>query len=233
MNKYLNKKGVSLFLLVLSMTITSIILMTATTYYLQLRSNIDDINDTYLAYGEAYNKYYDVSHSDYNSVATKGSKNNQIANTPWSYDISVNNTPKKLSSTSGSFKESEVKFNNSKSPKDSFSLYVETMSKDAGYIGNFGEENGYVKLPNGLILQWGRVKIKRFFDSANTGEYVHINFPQKILNAVASISLQQPSTGDAYTIYVQNVTENNAVIVTDSSYYAYPSGYVYWQAIGY
>lgn len=218
-----------------AMSILSIILINALAYYFNAQKAFINVSQEYTAIGSAENKYYVLSKDNYDAVYDKENNlSESLKYSPWSYNISVNDTPKYVVNNKfGKYKESKIDMINSLNSNQSFSLYAETMNKEAGYTGVFDIENGWTKLPNGLILQWGRKYIHQIEDSDNTGEYVYISFPQKCLNVVAGLYTQHASGGDAYVIYIQNMSENSAVIVNDSSYYDYPHGYVYWQAIGY
>jgi len=91
-------------------------------------------------------------------------------------------------------------------------------------------QNGYTKLPNGLIIQWGRV------NNDGTG-HVSFSFPITFPNALFSIAISDPEEGNTqHTTYVENRTTSGAEIRWrggDGAYNANTDLFTTWIAIGY
>lgn len=223
-----SKKGTSLISVLIGSIVSIAVMVSAVILFSKTITSLKTLREDYQAYAIAKNEYDILSNSNFYDLSSL-QKTAELKDSPWQYDISIDDIPKPIHGNS-EYKEGNIKFYR---PNKNFTLYSETMKKTTGYTGLFDEENGYVKLPNGLTLQYGRKYINHITDSNNTGEYIYIQFPQKILNAVASVHTKHYSNGDAYICYIKSLSETEAIIVTDAAYYDYPHGYVYWQAIGY
>lgn len=98
--------------------------------------------------------------------------------------------------------------------------FVNAMLGGNTVPANYLSENGYAKMANGLIIQWGR----------GAGEYLSvifpIVFPNACLNVVVSANVDAP--GSSYT-YASKVKTTNTSLAT--LYVNAPR--CYWIAIGY
>ena len=90
------------------------------------------------------------------------------------------------------------------------------------YIGGYSKEpNGYTKLPNGLIMQWGRSTIQD--DKWGVQAHYPINFPNACLNVMAV----PHSDGTSPNISVTDFTNTWVKIRGSGGFYCM------WMAIGY
>ena len=88
-------------------------------------------------------------------------------------------------------------------------------------LGSFlAAQNGYTPLPNGLILQWGKV-------SDNFAIY---NFPIEFPNAAFALIGQQISGGGSSKVYVEIISKSQFKVFEGSS--ATAGTKFYWFAIG-
>ena len=104
------------------------------------------------------------------------------------------------------------------------------------YIGGYSKEpNGFTKLPNGLILQWGN---HQFLDKVNEGVFestysvrMPIRFPIAFPNKILSFS----STSDRVAIFsaFSDVTNSSCTLFATSMVNANISVGIRWIAIGY
>jgi len=96
------------------------------------------------------------------------------------------------------------------------------ITKDADFVNSLGA-NGYQKLPNGLIIQWGRAPV-------NGNNAFPIAFP----NACVSISCSQNSRGSyiAFATVVNKSTFNASAVFPNISLGVPLASYT-WMAIGY
>ena len=96
------------------------------------------------------------------------------------------------------------------------------------------QENGYTKLPNGIMLQWG--KLKDLEQDARKNLTFPISFPNACLNASATY-IADPSWGQAGGVmYVANIKETGMTIeyqTVDSDASNFPKRDAFWFAIGY
>ena len=103
----------------------------------------------------------------------------------------------------------------------------------AGFLSS-KQENGYTKLPNGIILQWGRVK-----DIAYDGRKdltFPISFPNACLNASAAYIADTSFVQASGVMYVANITKTGMTIeyqTVDSDASNFPKRDAFWFAIGY
>jgi hypothetical protein len=91
--------------------------------------------------------------------------------------------------------------------------------------------NGYQIMPNGLIMQWGKID-NIDFNQTNQGPYTFpVAFPNNCLNIVTTIIYDTAING------VWNANVNTVTLSSFRVYGDYDSGTgtapIYWQAIGY
>jgi len=97
------------------------------------------------------------------------------------------------------------------------------------YFGDYSKStNGYTKLPNGLILQWGKYV-------TNSNNPVTITFPISFPNAVFSVVI---AISDSWTVTTAGKiksldTTSFEVEVRDDTGALRHTDYIYWMAIGY
>lgn len=90
--------------------------------------------------------------------------------------------------------------------------------------------NGYVKLPSGLILQWGTSS-----STASSANNINVTFPITFPNAAFQVqgSIGLGNAAGNYTVQTSIVNTNNAVLTAQNNG-AYSSGIsILWFAIGY
>ncbi len=88
-------------------------------------------------------------------------------------------------------------------------------------LGSFlAAQNGYTPLPNGLILQWGKV----------SDDFAIHNFPIEFPNAAFALIGQQISGGGSSKVYVQIISKSQFKVFEGSS--ATAGTEFYWFAIG-
>ncbi|WP_297916164.1 phage tail protein [uncultured Campylobacter sp.] len=96
------------------------------------------------------------------------------------------------------------------------------------------QQNGYAKLPSGIMLQWG--KLKDLEQDARKNLTFPISFPNACLNASATY-IADPSWGQAGGVmYVANITKTGMTIeyqTVDSDASNFPKRDAFWFAIGY
>lgn len=103
----------------------------------------------------------------------------------------------------------------------------------AGFLSS-KQQNGYTKLPNGIMLQWGRVK-----DIAYDGRKdltFPISFPTACLNANAAYIADSSFGAAGGVMYVANITKTGMTIeyqTVDSDATYFRKRDAFWQAIGY
>ncbi|WP_409311579.1 gp53-like domain-containing protein, partial [Pectobacterium sp. B1J-3] len=89
-----------------------------------------------------------------------------------------------------------------------------------GFAEALLEENGYQKLPSGLVIQWGA--------AVGSGDYA-IEFPMPFktacLNMTATHHAHYSGRDAQYSIKIHNVSKTGAELWTNTD--------VYWFAIGY
>ena len=92
--------------------------------------------------------------------------------------------------------------------------------------------NGYTKLPNGLILQWGQVPSATY--GANTNTAVSITFPVSFQNAafISTYSLSTKNVNSAFTLSATKSLTGLDMNVNNSSASSHTSS-IDWFAIGY
>ena len=74
---------------------------------------------------------------------------------------------------------------------------MSTVYANDFYFGQYSKNtNGYTKLPNGLLLQWGFISNNISSGKSNTTVTYPIEFPNKVVSIVANVSsLDSSSTG--------------------------------------
>lgn len=88
-------------------------------------------------------------------------------------------------------------------------------------LGSFlAAQNGYTPLPNGLILQWGKV----------SDDFAIYNFPIEFPNAAFALIGQQISGGGSSKVYVEIISKSQFKVFEGSS--ATDGTEFYWFAIG-
>ena len=88
-------------------------------------------------------------------------------------------------------------------------------------LGSFlAAQNGYTPLPNGLILQWGKV----------SDDFAIYNFPIEFPNAAFALIGQQISGGGSSKVYVEIISKSQFKVFEGSS--ATAGTEFYWFAIG-
>ena len=88
-------------------------------------------------------------------------------------------------------------------------------------LGSFlAAQNGYTPLPNGLILQWGKV----------SDDFAIYNFPIEFPNAAFALIGQQISGGGSSKVYVEIISKSQFKVFEGSSTTAGTK--FYWFAIG-
>ncbi len=88
-------------------------------------------------------------------------------------------------------------------------------------LGSFlAAQNGYTPLPNGLILQWGKV----------SDDFAIYNFPIEFPNAAFALIGQQISGGGSSKVYVEIISKSQFKVFEGSS--ATAGTEFYWLAIG-
>jgi len=106
--------------------------------------------------------------------------------------------------------------------------------------------NGYVKFPNGLILQWGKYEKETYFSS---GEIITISFPITFPNEVFSFSgIVSPGHNNSITFHfactinqdlstsLPKITNSSVELIVWDENDNTPTqgkGYLWWIAIGY
>ena len=101
-------------------------------------------------------------------------------------------------------------------------------------IGKLPEESyGYVKFPNGTLMQWG----KAYFPGASQGGqgYVNVNFPAPFLDSEYSISATPIYAGSSVPTYdISAYPANQNTVTLYGRYEGTAVGGVsaFWQAIG-
>ena len=95
-------------------------------------------------------------------------------------------------------------------------------------------QNGYTKLSNGIILQWGKVE-DIDYDSRKDLTFP-IAFPNKCLNASATYIADASFVQAGGVMYVANITKTGMTIeyqTVDSDASNFPKRDAFWQAIGF
>ena len=88
-------------------------------------------------------------------------------------------------------------------------------------LGSFlAAQNGYTPLPNGLILQWGKV----------SDDFAIYNFPIEFPNAAFALIGQQISGGGSSKVYVEIISKSQFKVFEGSS--TTSGTEFYWFAIG-
>ena len=88
-------------------------------------------------------------------------------------------------------------------------------------LGSFlAAQNGYTPLPNGLILQWGKV----------SDDFAIYNFPIEFPNAAFALIGQQISGGGSSKVYVEIISKSQFKVFEGSG--ATAGTEFYWLAIG-
>lgn len=108
------------------------------------------------------------------------------------------------------------------------------LDLESGLI-NSKETNGYTKLPNGLILQWGRYSVASLNAAIYYDIFYPITFPNKILSAMISISAHD-SNGNAQGVNHRMDTSRLTQIqlkLRAATDITYTNVIVFWVAIGY
>lgn len=103
-------------------------------------------------------------------------------------------------------------------------------------IEQFTDEGGYYKFPNGMIMQWGKIKDVYVYDlngkKGPIGTFP-IPFAHKCLNV--TLSLYAPAEVDSgiSNVYSHNITNNNFEVITDGYSHGLTHATINWLAIGY
>lgn len=85
--------------------------------------------------------------------------------------------------------------------------------------------NGYTKLPNGIILQWG-------YQARGTVGEVTVTFPTAFPAACVSITTNKANTSSTTGLGMESY-DVDAVGVTSFQYSRYTDADLYWFAVGY
>lgn len=96
------------------------------------------------------------------------------------------------------------------------------------------QQNGYTKLSNGIILQWGRVKDLE--QDARKNLTFPISFPNACLNASATYIADSSFSQAGGVMYVANITKTGMTIeyqTVDNDASNFPKRDAFWFAIGY
>ncbi len=103
------------------------------------------------------------------------------------------------------------------------------------WVGPYSKDtNGYTKLPNGLILQWGIVKFSHTNEGAWNGTYsarIVVKFPFAFSTAVRTFGTNTESVG--YTTNMGDITNSGCTIFCTAYVDKNIDPYVRWWVIGY
>lgn len=99
---------------------------------------------------------------------------------------------------------------------------------DEIWAGDFSKQtNGYTMLPNGFILQWGRVSIA-------TGNSATVTLPTVFPNALLTVQATgEYGNTDRYTLTIGNVGKNSLSIYKRTFSSGTSTDFCYWMALGY
>jgi hypothetical protein len=112
----------------------------------------------------------------------------------------------------------------------STSTWVASSLSAQGY-NNSLTENGYQKLPSGLIMQWG--KYAGSLDDTNTTITLSIAFPNAFLNVTATpYRNSDVGGGNVVSVHTNITTSLNSFTLYGCGIGDGPQGY-FWQAIGF
>jgi hypothetical protein len=112
----------------------------------------------------------------------------------------------------------------------STSTWVASSLSAQGY-NNSLTENGYQKLPSGLIMQWG--KYAGSLDDTNTTITLSIAFPNAFLNVTATpYRNSDVGGGNVVSVHTNITTSLNSFTLYGCGIGDVPQGY-FWQAIGF
>lgn len=107
-----------------------------------------------------------------------------------------------------------------------------TSQGSAAAFDGFLSNPGWIKFPNGLILEWGIIQDVTF----NGMHYYTINFPKQlphtVVSANASAIIANASYNGIAAAYVENVTNDQITVASDEYSTSY-SGKISWMVIGY
>ena len=92
-------------------------------------------------------------------------------------------------------------------------------------------ENGYQKLPSGLIMQWGVSDRTTAFQEEEVVTFP-LAFPTACLNVVGIPDRDSFNDGDL-GLYIKEFTTTTATFIYDSDKKTYPDTAIRWQAYGY
>ncbi len=101
-------------------------------------------------------------------------------------------------------------------------------------FSNSKQQNGYTKLLNGIMLQWGRVKDLE--QDARKNLTFPISFPNACLNASATYIADSSFSQAGGVMYVANITKTGMTIeyqTVDNDASNFPKRDAFWFAIGY
>ncbi len=105
---------------------------------------------------------------------------------------------------------------------------------------NLMQENGWAKLPNGLIMQWGKSRSRDYYSDNDRNHWISdgrlitfpIEFPNQGLILLATLN-DHGSTGNAGDTYTKILSTTEALVWRDRDNQNSPWQFNFWFAIGY
>lgn len=110
-------------------------------------------------------------------------------------------------------------------------LSLATALGNLGFAGQSLTANGYYKLPNGFILQWGVIGPRTMFQGDISLTFP-IAFPTDCFG-VFPIFGYSTYTNGSFGVYLDSKSTTGAVFQEDSGQDTIYNAYIYWLAIGY
>ena len=104
-------------------------------------------------------------------------------------------------------------------------LYKKLFESEFAPNDFFGTENGYLRLPNGFIMQWGQETVG---DDTETVIFP-IPFPNACLNVTSTAYKSGDDEGLEYAVAIRTLPTKTQVVFTTRSAW----NTLFWQAIGY
>jgi len=206
----------------------------------EVEGRVDDIEDGTVAVGNA-DKLDGQHGSYYRNASNLDAGTVPIDRLSGTYNIDISGNAATADSATNADKVDN--FDASQTPTANTIPVAGSDGKlDSGWLPESGGDweqnfssNGYTKLPNGLIIQWGH----GVYDSDNENGYATVTFPIQFPSGCFSVSLtprRNLSGSQIYTVELVGTPDsssfNLALYSEASGSFALDAGVVYWIAVG-
>lgn len=223
------KKGAVFAELIISVVVLSLFIMSSVNLYRTLQGNVDKAKNSMIMSTLMQNAWKEVAIEDYDAL-----KSNRRRYRDSNYDLEFIVGSDQINKQGKTYKPVTINVYDRNSGKMIKTLTGRKPKLLSNATGVFAE-NGWTKLPNGMIYQWG-YKPNDFLLDSREMENVKIAYIKKdvkqCFNANVTIKMSN-SVGGTVIPYVKSVDNTGIIVNIDAANgaFAHTIDGLYWQAI--